>query len=395
MKAFMKLCLAAIASITFSSCHETIHIHPTEEQSEANENVRLTLRIDNHAPRLGAVVDYSIEPPVISYADDLPEGAIKRISAHYDENRNGNSSANRTEAASRASALAEIFDRLAPYNLNGDKWELYLKYQIYPCSADKVGDKNILPIYSRSVSYRADALQPEHDVEIDIPFGDITVVAVAYLVPAGTDGDWFFDTSVLYSIACDMNRRQGLRNDNIYRDCFVAGQEFHIIPSDVDGNLQHLTVTLTRPQGRYVVIADDYTQYLAIGGRELENTIARIHYPTYVNTAYSVTAHVPTSSDFNFGYETYPALINAGELPYVRLGDDWSFVNEPRSNINVNISVTGRDTPDIISNNPSVTVPLFSDRVTLVVGHWLTVKSEGGGGVFIDPDFTDEIIIRF
>jgi len=395
MKPFLNLCLAVAVSMTFASCHDTIHIHPWDEP-DTKETVHLTLRIDNRAPRLGAVVDYTVEPPVISYSDDLPDGAVKRIAARNDEPRGGNYTANRVEAASRALALAEVFEHIAPYDLDGDKWDLYMKYDIYPCKADKVGNGDVLPIYSHSVSYRADVLQPEHDVEIDIPFGDITVVAVAYMVPAGTDGDWFFNTSVLYSIFCDMNRRQGLHNDNIYRDCFVVGQEFHISPTGMDGNVQHLTATLTRPQGRYMVLADDFDTYLTIGGKDIEQTVARIHYPTYVNTAYSVTAHVPTSSDFNFGYETDPLQINADNSSYVRLGDDWSFVNEPRSNINVNISVVDKDIPaNIISNNPGVTVPLFSDRVTLVVGHWLTVKSEGGGGVIIDPNFTEEIIIKF
>jgi len=365
------------------------------EEPDASEKVRLTLCIDNRAPQLGAVVDYTVYPPVISYSEDLPDDAVKRIPLHSDKDRDDNCSANRAEAASRAYALAEVFEEVAPYNLDGTNWKLYLRYEIYPCTADKIGKGITRPIYSSSVSYRADVQQPEHDVAIDIPYGDITVVAVAYMVPAGNDGDWFFDTSALYSIICDMSRRQGLHNDNIYRDCFVACCEFHVSPTGIDDNVQHLTATLVRPQGRYVILADDYTSYLEIGGMALDNTIARIYYPSYVNTAYSVTAHVPTSSDFNFGYETDLALIDAGIPPYVRLGDDWSFVNEPRSNINVDISVSGREIPDIISYNHGITVPLFSDRVTLVVGRWLTVKSEGSGGVIIDPDFADEIVIKF
>ena len=39
-----------------SSCHKTIHIHPWEEPA-ADEKAMLTLRIDNSAPRLGAVID--------------------------------------------------------------------------------------------------------------------------------------------------------------------------------------------------------------------------------------------------------------------------------------------------------------------------------------------------
>lgn len=395
MKAFLNIIPVIAISLAFVSCHETIHIHPWEEPV-VNETVRLTLRIDNSTPQLGAVVDYTIDPPVIFYSDDLPDDVLNRASTRNDRTQDENSVANTAKAASRATALAEAFEQVAPYNLDGDKWNLYMKYEIYPCTAEEIGHGTITPIYSSSVSYRADEMQPEHDLEIDIPYGDITVLAVAYLVPSGCDGDWFFDTSVLYSVVCDMNRRQGLQNDNIYRDCFVVGQEFHVSTSGIDGYVQHLTATLTRPQGRYLVLADDYATYLAIGGKDFESTVARIHYPTYVNTAYSVITRVPTSSGFDFGYEVYPTLIHAGDSPYLYLGDDWSFVNEPRSNINVNISVVDRDNSDnIISNNTGIVVPLFSNRVTLVVGHWLTVKSEGGGGVVIDPGFVDEIVIKF
>ena len=51
------------------------------------------------------------------------------------------------------------------------------------------------------------------------------------------------------------------------------------------------------------------------------------------------------------------------------------------------------DTPT--SKNSGVNVPVLTDKVTIVLGHWMTVKSEGGGGVSVDPVFTDEIVIRF
>jgi len=41
-------------------------------------------------------------------------------------------------------------------------------------------------------------------------------------------------------------------------------------------------------------------------------------------------------------------------------------------------------------------VPVFPGRVTFVVGRWLTkINESGGGGVSIDPGFSDEIIIQF
>jgi len=195
-------------------------------------------------------------------------------------------------------------------------------------------------------------------------------------------------------LICDIHKRQG-EHDNVYRDCFVAGQEYRIEPTGIDGNVQHITATLTRPQGRYIVIADDYETYLHITGTEITNAASHIYYPSYINTAYSVLDRIPIASSYDFGYEFSPSLAYADDFPYVRLGDDWSFVNGNRSNFNIDITVSDKKDGRTINHNPGILVPVFPDRVTLVIGHWLTKINEDGGGVFIDPDFTDEIVIHF
>lgn len=374
--------LCAWALLGFASCHETIHIHP------ADEKVMLTLRIDNGAPQLGAVVDYTISPAVIIYSDDLPEETRLRARNATPVDYSGE----QESLLQRAHALANALDEVAPYALDGDKWEIHLKYELYAGTAEQVKQGAATLLHSCDVAYRADDSYPEHEVEL--PFGDVTVVAVAHIVPAGTDGDWFFDTATLHSLLCDMDKRQG-EHDNVYRDCFVAGQEYHIDPTGIDGNVQRLTATLTRPQGRYMIIADDYETYLGIAGTGIERATSHIHYPSYVNVAYSVLYRMPIASSYDFGYDFPPSLVHLDGFPYVRLGDDWSFVNGGRSNFNVRITIGDKDDGRVISDNPEVLVPVFPGRVTLVVGRWLTKIEENGGGVSIDPDFTDEIVIHF
>jgi len=373
-----------------SSCHETIHIHPWEEP-EVREKVVLTLHIDNDAPHLGAIIDYTVSPAVIIYSDDLPERAYSRSLAapHAAKGEREISE----PLLQRAHSLADAFEEVAPYALDGDRWELHLKYEVYAATAEEVSRGLVTPILRRDVAYRADTCRPAHDVELEVPSGPVTVVAVAYIVPAGTDGDWFFRTTPLYTLVCNEDKRQG-EHDNVYRDCFAVGQEFRVEPTGIDGNVQHLSATLTRPQGRYMVLADDYETYLGLAGTGLGNATAHIHYPTYINAAYSVLSRRPIASSFDFGYDFAPSLVYADGFPYVRLGDDWSFVSGERSNFNVNISVRDKDDGHTISHNPGILVPVFPGRVTLVVGHWLTETSEGGG-VSVDPDFTDEIVIHF
>lgn len=372
--------------MALSACHDTIHIHPWEERAD-NEKAVLTFRIDNSTPQLGAVVDYTVTPPVIIYSDDLP-GATP---AHT---RTGEYAGTLGTVVERARSLADAFDEIAPYVLDGDKWELHLKYEVYAATARQVRDGGVRPVYGDEVTYRADVACPGQDVEVELPFGTVTVVAVACFTPAGVDGDWFYRTEPLYNLICDIEKRQG-EHDNVYRDCFVVGQEYRIEPTGIKDNVQQVTATLTRPQGRYMVIADDYETYLHIGGAGITDAVSRIWYPSYINTAYSVLDRLPIASSFNFGYDVTPSLAYAGGMPYVRLGDDWSFVNGDRSNFNIDITVSDRNDGRVINSNTGVRVPVFPGRVTLVVGNWLTTVNDGGGGVVIDPDFNNEIVIRF
>jgi len=370
-----------------SSCHKTIHIHP-DLNPGTGEKVLLTLHVDNDAPQLGTVIDYTVTPAVIIYADDLPQRAVGRAQAEP-----GNS-AEHGELLLRARALADALGQIAPYDLDGDNWKLCLKYEIYSGTADQVRQGTATLLHNNEMIYRADTFHPEHDVEVELPFGDVTVVAVAHIVPAESGGDWFFVTSTLRNLVCNMERRQG-EHDNVYRDCFTVGEEYHIEPAGIDGNERRITATLTRPQGRYIMIADDYETYLGIAATDLADAVSHVHYPSYINVAYSLLSGAPVSSSSDFGYDFRPALDHAGGTPYVSLGDDWSFVNGERSDIHVDVTVSNREDGRVISSNPGILVPLFPGRVTLVVGHWLTEVKNDGGGVLIDSDFSDEIIIRF
>ena len=366
------------------ACHETIHIHPWE----SDETVRLTLHINNEAPQLGAIIDYTISPPVIVFSDRISEKAQKRSDDKLRPDTPGDES-----LIQRARSLADAFDVLAPYELDGENWEMHLKYEIYQGTFDDVRAGK-LPVYTNDITYRADEKQPIHDVDIDIPFGPVTVIAVGHHVPYGWNDDYFFATAPLHTLVSVIEKRNG-EDDNVYRDCFAVAQEFFTEPVGIDGYVHHLTATLTRPQGRYMVLADDYEDYLKISNISLDRTKGSLFYPTYINTAYSLMSNMPIASGFNFGYQSDLSVTQADGKPYVRIGDDWSFVNGDRSNFNIDISVLHREDAYMISHNPGVLVPIFPNMVTLVVGHWLTEQAEGGGGVMVDPDFTDEIVLHF
>jgi len=387
----VKIMIIAATVAGFTSCHDTIHIHPLEDEPAADEEVMLTLTVDNGAPRLGAIIDYTIAPAVIIYSDDLPENILP----HVNKRKSGDDgSRSDNTIVQRAHALAEAFDRIAPYDLDGDKWDMHIKYEVYSGTIDQVASGKLRPIYSDDVVYRADTHRPACEARLAVKPGDMTVVAVAHIVPSGTAGDWFFNTSTLYNLYCNNDRRQG-EFDNVYRDCFVVGKQFYVGSGGTEGEEQHFTATLTRPQGRYMTIADDYDAYLQFAATGLDDVMSHIHYPSYINVAYSVLGRVPLASLYDFGYEYVPTLLYVDDKAYVRLGDDWSFVNGERSNFNIDIAVYDKLGGQIINYNPNILVPIFPGRVTLVVGQWFTDISEGGGGIGVDPDFTDEIVIHF
>lgn len=386
IRAFLRFLLLLSAVTVLQSCHETIHMHPTEEPPVAEEvELLLRLHVDNDAPQLGAIIDYTVSPPVIIYSNEVASKAAST----------GDDGDTHEALLPRARALADAFNEIAPYDLDGDRWEFHLKYEVYAATADQVNRGKAKPVHVGNVTYRADERGPEHDEIIRIRPGAVTVVAVGHIVPAGTDGDWFYNTATVNNIVCNIDKRQG-KHDNVYRDCFVVGREFYVAPVAPGDEVQCLSATLTRPQGRYMVIADDYETYLNIAGESIDRTMSRIYYPTYINVAYSALAGKPTMSSYNFGYDFRPTLTHVGGEPYVRLGDDWSFVNGERSNFNIDITVRDKETAAVVSSNPGILVPVFPGRVTLVVGHWLTeAQGAHGGGVVVDPDFTDEIVLHF
>lgn len=379
--------LGAVTAITIvmllTACHETIHQHP----HVVTEPATLTIIIDNRAPEPGAVVDYTITPPVIIYSDNLPESVRPAGSANL-ASMPPERQAQIAAAESRSRSLVDHFDEIAPYKPQGEGWDILLVYEVYDVTADRIRDAK--PIYTNRVIFEADSEMPRHDVDLELPLGAVTVVASAQYVPDDLTDDYFFITEQVYMITCDIEKRCN-GDDKLYRDCFVGAKELNVDPE----RQRHYEMTLTRPQGRFFFIADDYEDYLSVAGVPLENAHSHIHYPAYVNVSYSIIDGIPTASGSDFGFENSLRAMTIEGEPYVELGHDWTFVNRDRSNLPIDVTVYHDDITHPTSHNPGVSVPVFNNVVTLCVGHWLTEKSEGGGGVGVDPDFDNEIVITF
>lgn len=143
------LLLSAVAVLP--SCHETIHMLPSKEPLTSEEvELLLRLHIDNDAPQLGAIIDYTVSPPIIILSDEVPSKATST----------GDDSSTHGALLQRAHNLADAFNEIAPYDLDGDRWEFHLKYEVYAATADQVNRGQAKPVHVGNVTFRADEKGP-------------------------------------------------------------------------------------------------------------------------------------------------------------------------------------------------------------------------------------------
>ena len=229
---------ALILALGMTSCCETIHEYPDEGRAA----VSLTMNVRNLAPEIYTVVDYTI--------DNANPGIFG-----IDEWRS---------LESRAFDAPQ-FERyyLGENKIASNEWNLRLVWEIYYGTNEEVrigrGD-----LIERKVQLIDAAIElPSYTTEIDLPAGTYTLLAWADYVPIGTEDDHFYDTQNMSAIKSDLVLREDCQ-DNDLRDCFARTYEFRIENVKYLGEPRHYETTLTRPQGRYVVLATDYKDYLDI-----------------------------------------------------------------------------------------------------------------------------------
>ena len=358
---------ALILALGMTSCCETIHEYPDEGRAA----VSLTMNVRNLAPEIYTVVDYTI--------DNTNPGIFG-----IDEWRSLES---RTFDAPQ-------FERyyLGENKIASDEWNLRLVWEIYYGSNEEVrigrGD-----LIERKVQLIDAAIElPSYTTEIELPAGTYTLLAWADYVPIGTEEDHFYDTQNMSAIKSDLVLREN-RQDNDLRDCFARTYEFRIENVKYLGEPRHYETTLTRPQGRYVVLATDYKDYLDLSNIPVEQNNVDCFYPTFLNVGYSIPEARPNLSASQIGYKFTPMRYVFDEKEMVSLGDDYSFVNGKESHLILNLTVMNPQGNEI-SKNENIDIPIYPDKLTIVLGRFLA-NSGNSGGLGIDDKFENEIVIKF
>lgn len=358
---------ALILALGMTSCCETIHEYPDEGRAA----VSLTMNVRNLAPEIYTVVDYTI--------DNTNPGIFG-----IDEWRSLES---RTFDAPQ-------FERyyLGENKIASNEWNLRLVWEIYYGSNEEVrigrGD-----LVERKVQLIDAAIElPSYTTEIDLPAGTYTLLAWADYVPIGTEEDHFYDTQNMSAIKSDLVLREDCQ-DNDLRDCFARTYEFRIENVKYLGEPRHYETTLTRPQGRYVVLATDYKDYLDLSNIPVEQNNVDCFYPTFLNVGYSIPEARPNLSASQIGYKFTPMRYVFDEKEMVSLGDDYSFVNGKESHLILNLTVMNPQGNEI-SKNENIDIPIYPDKLTIVLGRFLA-NSGNSGGLGIDDKFENEIVIKF
>ena len=358
---------AFILALGMTSCCETIHEYPDEGRAA----VSLTMNVRNLAPEIYTVVDYTI--------DNTNPGIFG-----IDEWRSLES---RTFDAPQ-------FERyyLGENKIASNEWNLRLVWEIYYGTNEEVrigrGD-----LIERKVQLIDAAIElPSYTTEIELPAGTYTLLAWADYVPIGTEEDHFYDTQNMSAIKSDLVLRENCQ-DNDLRDCFARTYEFRIENVKYLGEPRHYETTLTRPQGRYVVLATDYKDYLDLSNIPVEQNNVDCFYPTFLNVGYSIPEARPNLSASQIGYKFTPMRYVFDEKEMVSLGDDYSFVNGKESHLILNLTVMNPQGNEI-SKNENIDIPIYPDKLTIVLGRFLA-NSGNSGGLGIDDKFENEIVIKF
>ena len=358
---------AFILALGMTSCCETIHEYPDEGRAA----VSLTMNVRNLAPEIYTVVDYTI--------DNTNPGIFG-----IDEWRSLES---RTFDAPQ-------FERyyLGENKIASNEWNLRLVWEIYYGSNEEVrigrGD-----LIERKVQLIDAAIElPSYTTEIELPAGTYTLLAWADYVPIGTEEDHFYDTQNMSAIKSDLVLREDCQ-DNDLRDCFARTYEFRIENVKYLGEPRHYETTLTRPQGRYVVLATDYKDYLDLSNIPVEQNNVDCFYPTFLNVGYSIPEARPNLSASQIGYKFTPMRYVFDEKEMVSLGDDYSFVNGKESHLILNLTVMNPQGNEI-SKNENIDIPIYPDKLTIVLGRFLA-NSGNSGGLGIDDRFEGQINISF
>lgn len=355
LRARISLWVLMATLLMLVGCDKTIHEYPSYPTSP----VRVHLEVDRTPAQLHTIIDNTVKgKTVICSAEKWTETNTK---------------------TARDYTLDALNSFVSTKSIDG--WTIRLALELYY--------KDRLLLKGKSVKKELEQ-NPVFDLEYDLPPGDYTLLTWADYVPKGTSEDYHFITENLRQVRTDNDKRLECSN-NEQRDCFCCVIPLKVAQSERRLNEQHFSGVLTRAQGRYVILSDDYNDYLQMSDVKIEENISTVFFPSFVNSAYDVMIGCPNDASVGLKYYYTPSVYSYEGKLSALVAEDYSFVSGAESVITANISI-GHKGSNYQSNYNDLSIPLYPNKLTVVIGSYLTSKSSSGG-VKIDDNFSGEIII--
>lgn len=232
-------------------------------------------------------------------------------------------------------------------------------------------------------------------VEFDAPLG-------AYGLMVWTDrthtdrptDDCLYDTSTLNSVS-------------IFADPYQAGvslrdASYYYGELNHDRELTELEITLERPLAKYRLMANDVSRYNELRDKypdkypPLSDLTVEVAYEYFFPSVFNVISRRPVDSATGVSYNS--VLEEAAGFPAdkaVMIAHDCVLTNGSDSFVSLTVKVCAADGKEVASSS-GIRVDYRRGYLTTVKGNFLTAgKTTGSGGVSIDTEWENEIIIEF
>lgn len=200
---------------------------------------------------------------------------------------------------------------------------------------------------------------------------------------------------------------EDLHNIKVRTDGYTAGEAtgmkdayYANVSVSVGGDTQDESVDLVRPFARYRLVATDVEGYETLvhedGYPSIENLQVCVTYTGFFPTGFDAVTGKPNDAlNTGIAYMTRPVAADGFDTAEARqVGEDFVLTNGEESFVTATIRITDRTTGKAVSAVQNVKIPYRRGHLTTVKGCFLTAGNTSGG-VDIDTDWDDEIIVEF
>ena len=245
-----------------------------------------------------------------------------------------------------------------------------------------------------------DALPPQDSARFQLPGGDYYVLAWADYTHAAHEGNCHYVADTLTNVR---SRVDAYPANPHHRSSAVGRAGFSVDFDQRPGAVVLLRsgaaesrvveVEMSRPAGRYRVVAADYDEFAQTGGDPAGLTV-KVIYKQYVSAGYNVATGEPNLFVSTYSFNVRPEEIEYEGKREESLFGDYIFTSaEGETHVLADFYFYDAEGNEV-SHCQDVDIPLTRNRETVVRGYFLTRELGEGNGVSIDENFEGEYVVE-